>query len=55
MLGVGYKRNHEDARESPGLRLMAMLEAAGAEIQPAGFARTELHVGLAQERSQLAA
>ena len=31
VLGVGYKRNHEDARESPGLRLMEMLEAAGAE------------------------
>lgn len=30
VLGVGYKRNHEDARESPGLRLMEMLEAAGA-------------------------
>ena len=30
VLGVGYKRNHEDARESPGLRLMGMLEAAGA-------------------------
>jgi UDP-N-acetyl-D-glucosamine dehydrogenase len=31
VVGVGYKRNHEDARESPGLRLMEMLEAAGAE------------------------
>jgi UDP-N-acetyl-D-glucosamine dehydrogenase len=31
VLGVGYKRNHEDARESPGLRLMEMLGAAGAE------------------------
>ena len=31
VLGVGYKRNHEDARESPGLRLMELLEAAGAE------------------------
>ena len=30
VLGIGYKRNHEDARESPGLRLMEMLEAAGA-------------------------
>src|SRR3712207_7037069 len=30
VLGVGYKRNHEDARESPGLRLMKMLDAAGA-------------------------
>jgi UDP-N-acetyl-D-glucosamine dehydrogenase len=32
VLGVGYKRNHGDARESPGLRLMAMLEAAGAAV-----------------------
>ena len=31
VLGIGYKRNHEDARESPGLRLMEALEAAGAE------------------------
>ena len=31
VLGVGYKRNHEDARESPGLRLMELLEAAGAD------------------------
>lgn len=31
VLGVGYKRNLADARESPGLRLMEMLEAAGAE------------------------
>jgi UDP-N-acetyl-D-glucosamine dehydrogenase len=31
VLGVGYKRNHEDARESPGLRLMELLEAEGAE------------------------
>jgi UDP-N-acetyl-D-glucosamine dehydrogenase len=31
VLGVGYKRNHEDARESPGLRLMELLEEAGAE------------------------
>jgi UDP-N-acetyl-D-glucosamine dehydrogenase len=30
VLGVGYKRNHGDARESPGLRLMALLEEAGA-------------------------
>jgi len=32
VLGVGYKRNHEDARESPGPRLMEMLEAAGAAV-----------------------
>lgn len=32
VLGIGYKRNHEDARESPGLRLMELLEAAGAEV-----------------------
>ena len=30
VLGIGYKRNHEDARESPGLRLLEMLKAAGA-------------------------
>ena len=30
VLGVGYKRNQADARESPGLRLMEMLEAADA-------------------------
>ena len=31
VLGIGYKRNLEDLRESPGLRLMEMLEARGAE------------------------
>ncbi len=30
VLDIGYKRNHEDARESPALRLIEMLEAAGA-------------------------
>ncbi|MFC7692293.1 nucleotide sugar dehydrogenase [Paeniroseomonas aquatica] len=30
VLGIGYKRNLEDLRESPGLRLMEMLEARGA-------------------------
>ena len=33
VVGVGYKRNHEDARESPGLRLMEMLEAEGAATE----------------------
>ena len=28
--GIGYKRNLEALRESPGLRLMEMLEARGA-------------------------
>ena len=33
VLGIGYKRNLEDLRESPGLRLMAMLEARGAKVR----------------------
>ena len=32
VLGIGYKRNLEDLRESPGLRLMDMLEARGAAV-----------------------
>jgi UDP-N-acetyl-D-glucosamine dehydrogenase len=32
LLGVGYKRNLEDVRESPALRLMEVLEARGAAV-----------------------
>ncbi len=31
VLGIGYKRNLEDLRESPALRLMEMIEARGGE------------------------
>lgn len=30
VLGVGYKRNQDDCRDSPGIAIMAALEAAGA-------------------------
>ncbi|SDR64013.1 UDP-N-acetyl-D-glucosamine dehydrogenase [Rhizobiales bacterium GAS113] len=32
IMGVAYKKNVDDTRESPGLRLMEMLEARGAKI-----------------------
>jgi len=32
VLGVAYKRDVDDTRESPGLALMAMLQAKGAEV-----------------------
>jgi UDP-N-acetyl-D-glucosamine dehydrogenase len=33
VLGIGYKRNLEDLRESPALRLMEMIEACGGEAR----------------------
>ena len=33
IMGVAYKKNVDDTRESPGLRLMEMLEARGANIR----------------------
>lgn len=32
LIGLAYKRNIDDVRESPGLRLIELLEAAGAEV-----------------------
>lgn len=32
LVGMAYKKNVDDIRESPGLRLMALLEARGAEV-----------------------
>ncbi len=32
LIGMAYKKNVDDIRESPGLRLMALLEARGAEV-----------------------
>ena len=32
LLGLGYKRNHDDLRESASLRLLELLEAAGATV-----------------------
>ena len=33
VLGVAYKKNVDDTRESPALRLMEMIEARGAEVR----------------------
>lgn len=33
VLGIAYKKNVDDVRESPALRLIEMLEARGAEVQ----------------------
>lgn len=33
VLGVGYKRNQGDVRDSPGLRILGALEAAGAAVE----------------------
>jgi len=33
LLGVAYKRNIDDVRESPALRIMSLLEARGAEVR----------------------
>ena len=33
VVGIGYKRNLEDLRESPALRLMEMIEARGGEAR----------------------
>lgn len=32
VVGVAYKRNTSDTRESPGIRIMSMLEAKGAKV-----------------------
>jgi UDP-N-acetyl-D-glucosamine dehydrogenase len=57
MLGVAYKKNVEDTRESPALRLMEMLEARGAKVEyydpfvPV-LPETRQHKTLAGRRSQ---
>ncbi len=33
VLGVAYKKNVDDSRESPGLRLIELLEARGAQVE----------------------
>lgn len=57
VLGVAYKKNIEDTRESPSLRLMELLEARGAtaafhDPHVPEIPVTREHAGLAGRRSQ---
>ena len=56
VLGVAYKRNVDDVRESPGLRLIELLEARGAlapfhDPHVAAIPPTREHAALAGRRS----
>jgi UDP-N-acetyl-D-glucosamine dehydrogenase len=56
VLGVAYKKNVDDLRESPALRIMEMLKSAGARVSYADpfipeIPPTREHVGLMGMRS----
>jgi UDP-N-acetyl-D-glucosamine dehydrogenase len=58
LLGVAYKKNIDDMRESPALVLIERLEAKGASVEfhdphVATIPMTREHAGLAGRRSQL--
>ncbi len=57
LLGIAYKKNVDDMRESPALALIEMLEKRGAKVDYfdphiAVIPRTREHAGLAGRRSQ---
>jgi len=57
VLGVAYKKNVDDTRESPALRLMEMLEARGAEVRfydpfVSVIPKTREHKSLSDRRSE---
>jgi UDP-N-acetyl-D-glucosamine dehydrogenase len=57
VLGVAYKKNVDDTRESPALRLMEMLEARGAEVRfydpfVSVIPETREHKSLSDRRSE---
>jgi UDP-N-acetyl-D-glucosamine dehydrogenase len=58
VLGVAYKKNIDDTRESPALRLMELLEARGAEVRfydpfVGVIPETREHKSLSGRRSEL--
>ena len=57
LIGVAYKKNVDDSRESPGFVLMELLEARGAEViyhdpHITKLPRTRGHSALAGRRSE---